>query len=661
MKKTILALVLGLVASNGFAQLIPNGNLYRWNATQNPIITHKHTADPAALVKGDTLYLYTGVDFAGNQGGYKMHEWALFTTTDMRTWTEHPSPLHVDEFKWQDSHAAYAGHVAEKNNKYYFYVSTNWCGIGVAVADSPYGPFKDAIGKQLLTNANCPGTDHSWACIDPAVYQDEEGNAWLYWGNRRCFMAKLKPNMIEIDGEVKDITPEGSNFTEAPWVHKHNGKFYLTFAQGWPEKLGYAVSDSPEGPFEYKGIFSEIAGNSNTTHPAIVEFKGKTILFTHNGALHAGTSYSRSVCAQELKYDKEGNILKCDITTDGVPYTQDYYDRMAAEKKAAEKMESKMGAYLMVYHKDADHGLHMAISYDGKEFFALNNDKPLIAGDTIAEQKGIRDPHIFRGPDGAFYLAMTDLHVFGVRDGYRTTEWERDGKKYGWGNNRGLVVMKSTDLKNWTRTNLNFQKLGGEWNEVGCVWAPETCYDYEKGKLFLHFTTRTGNGPNRIYYVYMNDDFTAMDGEPKLLFEAPGRKYNVIDSDIMYHDGTYHLYYVSHEGTATIKHATSAAIAGPYTLDENYHDGVRSGHEAPNCWKRIGEDTWVVMHDNYHINPHNFGFTETKDFIHYNPIGYFGEGKMTRVGFSEQKHGAVIHITKKEAKMLEKYWNNGKK
>lgn len=660
MRKATLVFALSLLSAGAMAQIVPNGEPYRWNATQNPFITHKHTADPAAMVKGDTLYLYTGVDFAGNQSGYKMHEWALFTTTDMRTWTEHPSPLHVDEFKWQNSHAAYAGHVAEKDGKYYFYVSTNWCGIGVAVSDSPYGPFKDALGKQLLTTEHCPGTTHSWACIDPAVYQDEEGNAWLYWGNGKCYVAKLKPNMIEIDGEVKDITPVGSNFTEAPWVHKYNGKYYLTFAQNWPEKLGYAVSDSPEGPFEYKGIFSEVAGNSNTTHPAIVEFKGKTILFTHNGGLHEGTSYSRSVCAQELKYDKKGNILKCDITTDGVPYLKEYYDRKAKEEKAIRKMESKMGAYLMVYHKDADHGLHMAISYDGLEFIALNDDKPLIAGDTIAEQKGIRDPHIFRGPDGTFYLAMTDLHVFGMQKGYRTTQWERDGKKYDWGNNRGLVLMRSTDLKHWTRTNLDFQKLGGEWSEVGCVWAPETCYDEEKGKLFLHFTTRFGNGRNRIYYVYMNDDFTRMESEPKLLFEAPEGKYNVIDSDIMYHDGTYHLHYVSHERGATIKHATSASITGPYMMDNHYYDGVRESHEAPNCWKRIGEDTWVVMHDNFHIRPHNFGFTETKDFIHYTPIGNFGNGKMTRTNFSEQKHGAVIHITKKEARMLEEYWNKKK-
>lgn len=121
--------------------------------------------------------------------------------------------------------------------------------------------------------------------------------------------------------------------------------------------------------------------------------------------------------------------------------------------------EKDMSAYLMVFHKDEDHGLHMAISPDGYTFTALNEGKPVIAGDTIAEQKGIRDPHIFRGPDGAFYLSMTDLHIYAQRDGYRDTEWERDGKEYGWGNNRGLVLMKSWDLIHWKRTNLRFDKL----------------------------------------------------------------------------------------------------------------------------------------------------------------------------------------------------------
>ena len=311
--------------------------------------------------------------------------------------------------------------------------------------------------------------------------------------------------------------------------------------------------------------------------------------------------------------------------------------------------EKDMGGYLMVYHKDADHGLHMAVSYDGYTFTALNDDKPVIAGDTIAEQKGIRDPHIFRGKDGAFYLAMTDLHVFGKRDGFRETEWERSGEKYGWGNNRGLVLMKSYDLVNWTRTNLDFTRLGGQWTEVGCVWAPEIVYDEEKELLMMHFTTRFGTGKNAIYYVYMNDDFNTMLTEPKVLFE---QSYPVIDSDIIKAQGKYHMFMVSHEHTATVRHAVSDRIDGGYVMDNNYNDGERVGHEAPNCWKRIGEDKWIVMYDVYRANPHNFGFTETEDFVSYQPQGRFDGDTFHRTNFSEQKHGAVIWLTKKEVDRL---------
>lgn len=322
--------------------------------------------------------------------------------------------------------------------------------------------------------------------------------------------------------------------------------------------------------------------------------------------------------------------------------------------------EKDMGGYLMVYHKDQDHGLHMAVSYDGYEWTSLKNDKPIIAGDTIAMQKGIRDPHIFRAPDGDFYMAMTDLHIYGKREGYRITEWERSGEKYGWGNNRGLVLMKSHDLVNWQRTNLDFSKLGvidgDDWGEVACVWAPEIVWDYEEGKLMVHFTTRFGKGRNMIYYIYMNKDFTEMTSKPKLLFEAPEKKYDVIDSDIIKVGNTYHLFFVSHEHTATPRHAYSSNITGPYKIDDTYYDGEKQGHEAPNCWKRIGEEKYVVMFDNYRRHPMNFGFVETTDFFTYTPIGYFDQGKMTRKNFEEQKHGAVIWLTKKEVtKLLKKY------
>lgn len=323
--------------------------------------------------------------------------------------------------------------------------------------------------------------------------------------------------------------------------------------------------------------------------------------------------------------------------------------------------EKDMGAYLMVYHKDATHGLYMALSYDGHTFTALNGGLPVIAGDTIAMQKGIRDPHIFRGPDGGFYLAMTDLHIYAQREGYRQTEWERDGKQFGWGNNRGLVLMKSFDLINWTRTNIRFDTLAPELADIGCVWAPETTYDYDKKKIVIYFTMRHGKGMNKLYYCYVNDDFNRLESMPELLFTYPKEGKEAIDGDIVYAGGTYHLFYCAHDGTAGIKQATSRSIMGPWQYDDRYYDFERSGCEAPHVYKLIGQDRWILMYDCYRRQPHNFGFAETTDFKTFRDLGHFDSGTQKRTNFSEQKHGAVAWLTKKEAKRLEKYWNKKQK
>ncbi len=285
----------------------------------NPIIRDKHTADPAVLVKGDTLWLFAGHDYQGNQSNYVMKDWLLYSTTDMRHWTEYPSPLRIEDFTWAESKQAYAGQAIERNGKFYWYISTNWCGIGVAVSDKITGPYKDAIGKPLLTNEDCYVSDHSWACIDPSVFIDDDGQAYLFWGNRHCYYAKLKDNMIEIDGPVHHIEiDERHPFTEAPWVHKYNGKYYLTYASEWPEKIAYAMADSIGGPYRPMGVISEIAGNSNTTHPAIVRFKDRWIFFSHNGGLPEGGSYSRSIIAEPMYYNSDGSIKNIPPTTKGV-------------------------------------------------------------------------------------------------------------------------------------------------------------------------------------------------------------------------------------------------------------------------------------------------------------------------------------------------------
>ena len=289
---------------------------HEFESNGNPIIRDKHTADPAVLVEGDTLWLFAGHDAAGNQSGYVMKDWLLYSTTDMKHWTEYPSPLRIDDFKWADSKQAYAGHVARgKDGRYYWYVSTNWCGIGVAVSDKITGPYKDALGKPLLTNKDCFASKHNWACIDPAILIDDDGTPSIIWGNKECYYAKLMDNMIEIDGDIHQI--DVPRFTEAPWMHKYKGKYYLTYASEWPEKIAYAVADHIGGPYTPMGIISEIAGNSNTTHPAIVSFKDQWFFFSHNGGLPDGTSYSRSIIAEPMSYDKDGKINVIPPTAQG--------------------------------------------------------------------------------------------------------------------------------------------------------------------------------------------------------------------------------------------------------------------------------------------------------------------------------------------------------
>lgn len=310
-------------------------------------------------------------------------------------------------------------------------------------------------------------------------------------------------------------------------------------------------------------------------------------------------------------------------------------------------------AYLMVYFTDPTHSLFMATSRDGHTFTAVNDARPIAAGDTLATQKGIRDPHICRGPDGAFYMAMTDLHIAGQRMGYRTTQWERDGDIYDWGNNRGFVLMKSHDLVNWTHASVIVQDTFPHL-DVACAWAPETIYDPVEGKMMLYFTMRLTGGKTRLYYAYTDDDFTRLVSEPKLLFEYPDPKVQILDADITpLPDGRYCMMYVAQEQPGGIKMAFSDRINGGYEYQELWADSEPGACEAPNVFKRIGDNKWVLMYDVFSIRPHNFGFVETSDFKTFTPLGRFNEGVMKTTNFTSPKHGAIIQITAAEADRLE--------
>lgn len=319
--------------------------------------------------------------------------------------------------------------------------------------------------------------------------------------------------------------------------------------------------------------------------------------------------------------------------------------------------EEGMAAYLLVYFKDNSHSLHFALSTDGYTFTDVNKGNQVVGGDTIASQKGIRDPHITRGPDGAFYVAMTDLHIFGQKMGYRTTRWERDAEKYDWGNNRGFVLMKSFDLIHWTHSNVHLDKSFPELKDMGCAWAPQTIFDPEAGKMMIYFTMRIDHGRTKLYYAYTDDDFTKLTTLPRILFEYPNPEIQVLDADITHlPDGRYCMMYVAQENPGGIKMAFSNTINKGYVYNPKWVDFEPGACEAPNVWKRIGEEKWVLMYDIFSIRPHNFGFCETTDFVTFKDLGHFNKGVMKTTNFSSPKHGAVIQITKKEAEKLANHW-----
>jgi hypothetical protein len=316
-RKRLAWLVSGLVAvaAPATAQIKPDPT-----AGTNPIIRDTFTADPAPLVVGDTLYLYVGHDQAPREQMFDMREWLVYSTQDMKTWTAHPPVMNVKDFKWARADA-WAAQAIEKNGRFYFYVTVEHDGaqpgkaIGVAVSDKPTGPFVDARGSALITNAMTPEGKHSWEDIDPTVFTDDDGTSWLAWGNAHCYLAKLKPNMIELDGPIMEITPP--HFEEAPWLHKRGKLYYLTYASldrktQSAEHVSYATAPSITGPWTYRGLLTGPGQNSFTIHPGIVQFKENWYLFLHNAALTIGDQKGaigrRAVTVEHLQYNPDGTM-----------------------------------------------------------------------------------------------------------------------------------------------------------------------------------------------------------------------------------------------------------------------------------------------------------------------------------------------------------------
>ena len=215
---------------------------------QNPIIQTKYTADPTPMVYNDTVFLYTTHD-EDDAEGFKMLDWLLYTSTDMVNWTDHGAVASLKSFDWvKRDNGAWAEQVIERNGKFYMYCPIHGNGIGVLVSDSPYGPFKDPLNKPLVWQK-----EH-WYDIDPTVFIDDDGQAYMYWGNPNVYYVKLNEDMISYSGEIVQVENKPEHYQEGPWVYKRNGHYYMAFASTCcPEGIGYAMSDKATGPWSTKG------------------------------------------------------------------------------------------------------------------------------------------------------------------------------------------------------------------------------------------------------------------------------------------------------------------------------------------------------------------------------------------------------------------------
>ncbi|MHA7964847.1 family 43 glycosylhydrolase [Paenibacillus sp. CAU 1782] len=302
----------------------------------NPVVQTMYTADPAPLVYNDTFYLYTGHD-EDNASFFTMKEWRVYSTTDMANWTDHGSPLDLTAFSWAKSDA-WAAQVIQRNGKFYYYVTVSQqsggYAVGVAVSDSPTGPFKDVLGKPLVANNGA-------RAIDPTVFIDDDGQAYLYWGNGSLWYVKLNEDMISYSGNIEQVDlssgfgPEGrSAYTEAAWLYKRGSLYYMLYAAGGiPEHIAYSTSASPTGPWTYRGVIMPTQGSSFTNHPGVAEYKGNSYFVYHNGALPGGGGYARSVAIEKFNYNADGTIPSIDMTTTGAPQiaTLNPYVRQEAE------------------------------------------------------------------------------------------------------------------------------------------------------------------------------------------------------------------------------------------------------------------------------------------------------------------------------------------
>ena len=298
--------------------------------------------------------------------------------------------------------------------------------------------------------------------------------------------------------------------------------------------------------------------------------------------------------------------------------------------------EKDKTAYLFVYftgNRPADEAIRFAVSSDGYNYFALNDNNPVIDSKIISSSGGVRDPHILRCEDGkTFYMVATDMV-----------------SSKGWDSNRAMVLLKSTDLINWSSKVINIQQRFTGQEDLKRVWAPQTIYDAVAKKYMIYWSMKHGEKNDIIYYAYANKDFTDLEGEPKPLFIPRSGDY-CIDGDIIRKDSLYHLFCkTGNKQSSGIKSATTTSLtSGNWTENDSYLQPTKEDVEGSAIFKMNNSDTYIMMYDLYRA--HSFQFTKSTDLKNFTIID-----QDVKMNF-KPRHGTIISITRDELRSLIKQW-----
>ncbi|PLB48477.1 Arabinanase/levansucrase/invertase [Aspergillus steynii IBT 23096] len=322
----------------GLAAQVEGSSPISFTSNGNPIWSNSswYSADPAPLVVNDTLYIITGRDTAPpNQNAFDINQWGMFESSSPdpkgSDWTLHPN-IGVPEsiFSWAKPGSAYAAQVVQgADGRFYLYAPVTEAdssnedpfAIGVAVADTPTGPYKDAHPDGPIISQSVPSPGNSIQNIDPTVFVDDDGQVYIYFGTFGALLGyKLDKDMITIKGDVTRVTSLTGYF-EAPWLMKRKDTYYMLFAANnagedspctptsYHACLAYGTASSPLGPWTFQDVILPIV-SSTTSHPGAVELNGEWYLVYHTADAEGGGHFRRSVAFDKLTWDDSASPAK---------------------------------------------------------------------------------------------------------------------------------------------------------------------------------------------------------------------------------------------------------------------------------------------------------------------------------------------------------------